>query len=310
MRHIFIVNPISGKGNAEKKILPSIISEAEKKGISYEIHITKCPGDGERIVREFCREAEEGEAEYRLRFYAVGGDGTLNEVVNGLVGCSKAEAALIPVGTGNDFVRNFKNPKVFFNMEAQLEGKARPVDLIHFGNRYAANMVNIGADCDVVVEAGKLRGYPLMGNGLSYLLGIIKVLSGKLGIRMHVETDDGEKRLEDWILLAVGNGQYCGGGFRGVPKATINDGYLDLSMVKWMNHWNVLQILPKYRQGTHLDSKQGEKYVEYRKCRTVTIKPETFMQASIDGEIESLGETTFTIAPEAILFSVPAGGDE
>lgn len=309
MRHIFIVNPVSGKGDGKKRILSSIITGAEEKGISYEIHITRCPGDGKRIVRELCRESEECEKEDLLRFYAVGGDGTFNEVVNGLMDCGKGEAALIPTGTGNDFVRNFKNPKAFLDIKGQIEGEARRIDLIRFGNRYAVNMVNIGADCDVVAEAGKLRGYPMMGGGFAYFLGIVKVLAGKLGIRIGVETDDGMKRLEDWILLAIGNGQFCGGGFRGVPRAVIDDGYLDLSMVRNINRKQILRILPKYHRGTHLNSKLGEKCVEYRRCKSVTIKPETFMRASVDGEIECIGKTTFTIVPKAIRFSVPSGSD-
>ena len=87
------------------------------------------------------------ESSERLRFYACGGDGTLGEVVNGAAGQVNAEVGLIPIGTGNDFVRNFADAGDFFDIEAQVMGEARAIDLIKCNDRYGINVVNVGFDC-------------------------------------------------------------------------------------------------------------------------------------------------------------------
>ena len=100
MKHIFLINPAAGKkGNAESIIRPQIEDYCGKEGLDYEIYVTKCQGDAQNYCREH---AKSGEA---LRFYACGGDGTLYAVVNGAYGYPNCEVAVIPLGSGNDFVR-------------------------------------------------------------------------------------------------------------------------------------------------------------------------------------------------------------
>ena len=124
MKHIFLINPAAGKkGNAESIIRPQIEDYCGKAGLDYEIYVTKCQGDAQNYCREH---AKSGEA---LRFYACGGDGTLYEVVNGAYGYPNCEVAVIPLGSGNDFVRLFGTKEQFCNVEAQVTGI--PLSLIH-----------------------------------------------------------------------------------------------------------------------------------------------------------------------------------
>ena len=150
MKHIFILNPAAGKGTAEAKILPGILAAAKSADIDYEIHRTINAGDACRFVQNRCL----SEAERALRFYAVGGDGTLNEVINGAYGFVNAEIGLIPAGTGNDFPRIFKHPEYFSDISKQLTGQAHTIDLIRYNDRYLINMMNIGLDCAVVAKTG------------------------------------------------------------------------------------------------------------------------------------------------------------
>lgn len=117
MKHIFLINPAAGKkGNSESIIRPQIEDYCGKNGLDYEIYVTKCQGD----AQNYCAErAKSGEA---LRFYACGGDGTLYEVVNGVFGNPNCEVAVIPMGSGNDFIRLFGTKEQFCNVEAQVTG--------------------------------------------------------------------------------------------------------------------------------------------------------------------------------------------
>lgn len=154
MKHIFIVNPAAGSGESEKKILPKIRKVSEELGIEYEVHITL---SGEETTAYTLHRAEKGD---EVRFYACGGDGTLNNVLNGMIGFQNTQLAYIPCGTGNDFARSFTENDYFLDIKRQIEGDPTYIDAIRFNDAYAINMFNIGVDCDVVVEVDKLKKAP------------------------------------------------------------------------------------------------------------------------------------------------------
>ena len=113
MKHIFIINPAAGKENASEKICAAL--DAMSKSVDYEIYQTQAPGDATAYIRNYCMNSTE-----RMRFYACGGDGTLNEVVNGLVGFEHASLGCYPCGSGNDFVKYYGGKKHFLNVESKL----------------------------------------------------------------------------------------------------------------------------------------------------------------------------------------------
>lgn len=337
MKHIFIMNPAAGKGKAGRIFLPEIIKTAKKMGIDYEIHRTIAPGDAQRFVKGRCETREtDQETEKELRFYACGGDGTLNEVVNGAYGYDHVEIAMIPAGTGNDFPRYFGELKYFEDIEKQILGTARPVDLIRYeafipnpvtGSlsseldtifdsdpepvvRYCVNMFNIGLDCSVVDKVAKIKEYPLVPGPLAYGLGVGIVLGKKEGVNLEICLDNGEIYNGSIMLTAIGNGSYCGGGFKGVPRACVDDGLMDVSIIGNINRRTFLSLLGKYRKGTHLEDPAVESFLTYRKCKRLTIKPQDTVRLCTDGEISIVGETTFEIISEAIKFSVPRGCEE
>lgn len=337
MKHIFIINPAAGKGRSEKTFLPKIIETAKETGIDYEIHRTMAPGDADRFVRGHCdaeKEAGSGNSadENLIRFYACGGDGTLNEVVNGAYGFQNAEIAMIPAGTGNDFPRNFRNPKYFEDIRRQIQGRAKPIDIIRYtadvpGNssessprdfdiyescpdpvvRYGINMFNIGLDCNVVDKTAEIKMHPFLPGLLAYGLGVGIILLRKEGVNLELHFDDGEVLGGDIMLTAIGNGCFCGGGFKGVPEASLEDGLIDVSVVGNISRRKFLSLIVKYRKGTHLKDPAVTEFLTYKKCKSLKMIPSKPVKFCTDGEIMMVGETIFEIVTGGINFSVPQG---
>ena len=342
MKHIFIMNPAAGKGKAGKVFLPKIIETAKRMGIDYEIHRTMAPFDAEHFVKGRCEalEAQQGSDE-TLRFYACGGDGTINEVVNGAFGHKNIEIAMIPSGTGNDFPRSFGEMKYFEDIERQIRGTARAIDVIRYeatppspfsGSftgaeldalyesdpdpvvRYGINMFNIGLDCNVVDEVAKVKAYPFVPGPLAYGLGVGIVLGKKEGVDLEICLDNDEIYDGPIMLVAIANGRYCGGGFNAVPRASLDDGLIDVSIVGNINRRMFLSLIGKYRKGTHLEDPATKGFVTYRKCRSLTIRLGSTQGNAVklctDGEVSMVGETSFEIIPRAINFSVPQGCEQ
>ena len=360
-RHYFLLNPAAGQGKAlglEKKIWKA----ADEVGIEPVIHITKYPGEAEEYIRSVCEEVfgendqlfSPGEEERSeganpgstpgsvLRFYACGGDGTFNEVVNGCygfmsekdgrdkaddgnAGCGRGfdrgniEVANIPVGTGNDFIRNFDDAGDFSNIALQLRSSARPCDLIRYSGmcdgayttKYSANMFNIGFDCNVVDKTDSLKKKPLLFGPMAYLAGVGIMLIRKEGADLKVEFDDGFVYDGKMLLIAIANGCFCGGGVKGIPKAVTDDGLIDVSLIKDTSRRNFVRLFPKYSKGTHLEDPRTDELIIYKKCKSLTVTPNNDeMKLCIDGEISMAGEMKFEIVPGAIRFVVPDHKEE
>ena len=129
MKHVFIINPKSNSEAFTEKFRHKIEGLCVNRGLEFEIKSTAKNFDAENFAREA---AEKGDA---VRVYACGGDGTVNEVVNGIFGFKNAELAVIPIGTGNDFIRTFGDIKKFFDIETVIDSEARPIDAIKINDR-------------------------------------------------------------------------------------------------------------------------------------------------------------------------------
>lgn len=308
MKHIFILNPVAGKGKSESHYLPLIHSVAKELKVEYEIHRTINVGDGERFTKTRCLERK-SEAE-GLKFYACGGDGTLNEVVNGAIGHKNVEVGFIPAGTGNDFARNFENSKDFSNIKKQIRGKGKPVDLLRYSidgkaSKYCINMFNIGFDCNVVIKMEELRKFDFLKGSSAYAAGVGLELIKKKSLELTITLDDGQEKKSEILMMAMGNGKYSGGGFKGLPEASLEDGLMDVSIVKNITRRELIGLIGYYRKGTHLTTKLGKRIVTYEKCRKIEIKDEKEFSICIDGEVDQGNILQVEIEPRGILFSVP-----
>jgi len=304
MKHIFIVNPNSGQGDIQKKL----VYDLKKRELDF--YLTKYPGDGEKYIKKMCA-ANPAE---KIRFYSCGGDGTLNEVVNGIFGFENVEAAAVPTGSGNDFIKNFGIPfENFKDIDKQLSGSAVTVDLIKYQEsakdsevRYAANMFNIGFDCNVVIRVADVKKLPFVRDSLAYMLSIFLTLIKKEGADLIIDFEDGTNYRGYVLLTAIGNGAFCGGGLKGVPEANLNDGVMDVCIIKNISRRTALPLLPKYANGTYLKDKKIKDYIIYKQCKSFTIRGfEERWNLCVDGEIKTAGEIKFEIVPDAVRFSLP-----
>ncbi|MCI7145700.1 MAG: hypothetical protein MR991_04605 [Clostridiales bacterium] len=318
MKNIFILNPHSGRKKADNGIIREIRDVSDELGMDSEIYFTRSKGDGERYIREMCRKYENtGEA---LRIYGIGGDGTVNEVANGAVGFDNVEIGVIPMGTGNDYIRNYGDPEKFMDVRNQLLGESVRSDLIHYRAEYegeitegyCANMFNIGFDCNVVDMTDTVKEWPGVGGSLAYLISVFIVLGKKRETNMRIEFEDGSVRDGRVLLISIANGCYCGGGIKGVPKCILDDGLMDVSIVRsGITRSQFVRIFPKYQKGTHLEDKLVQKLraIEYRKEKSMKLvagDPEG-IRLCVDGEISSQQSVEFRVKEKAVRFILPAG---
>ena len=313
MKIIFVINPKAGKGKGIDKLTEKIRSASDKTGIKADIYMTEAAGDAEDFADLMGKETEASGEEVRL--IACGGDGTLNEVLNGAIKYENLTVGVVPIGTGNDFCRNFPDDGDFLDMEAQLTGKVIKSDAIRYSGlmagkeqtRYCANMFNIGFDCNVVDLTAKLKTYRLIAGSFAYLLGVAITFIKKKGAKLRVELD-GEV-IEDGSLLltAIANGGFCGGGVHSSPYASVTDGIMDVNVIYNVSRWQFLKKFPYYAKGTHMELPGISDIIYAGTCRKARITPlDGTMRLCTDGEIVDAGTIDFEIVPEAFNLLVPA----
>lgn len=300
MKHYFIINPEAGHGKG-RKMIPKIQKELSGRGISYGIHMTRCPGDAEVFIRE---KAGDGR---KARFYVCGGDGTLHEAMNGAYGFSNVSIGLIPTGTGNDFVKNFAPRDAFFDIKAQMKGTEIPIDLLRVNDNLAVNMVNIGFDCEVAAEASKLKKFPFVRGPLAYWMGLCKRFCGPMGNEMEIFHGKDVIFFGEFLLCTVANGSFCGGAFRSSPYAEIDDGLMGFGGIRKFTKLELLKMLPSYQKGTYLEKMRGNNGVLFKQCKNLEVRARTPLYASVDGEIISFTHLKMKVEPRAATFIMPRG---
>lgn len=314
MKYVFIINPSSGKQKKKKKFLSALKKAAAELGVKYEIYYTKAPKDGERYVRKLCQESLKSEE--RLRIYACGGDGTINELVNGAFGFDNVEIGAIPLGTGNDYVRNYSDAADFFDIKGQLTGESKYSDLIKYKAEYegvitegyCANMFNIGFDCNVVDLTASVKRWPFIKGSLAYMISVAIILIKKKGANLRIEYADGTVIDGNILLIAIANGCFCGGGVKGVPLCELDDGLMDVSVVNDMNRRFFINMFPSYAKGIHLDEPKiaDSGVIKYTKEETLTVTANgENLRLCTDGEITTQKKIEFSMVHNAFKFIVP-----
>jgi YegS/Rv2252/BmrU family lipid kinase len=306
MKHCFIINPASGKSTTKEGLEKRIMETCDKLKAQGYVLETECVGDAQRLVKSFY---DEHDTEDEIRFYACGGDGTLCEVVNGVMALENRDnvsVGVIPVGTGNDFVRNFEPKELFFDIEAQLCGETVKIDLIKCNDFYAVNMINIGFDCQVVVKTSQYKHSKLIPSKMAYIAGLVVTLIKKPGVCMRVSTDGGEASEKKLLLTTFANGQFCGGGFHSNPKADLCDGHLDTLFVNNITRTKFISIVGDYKKGTHITPK-FDKVLKNLKAEVYDIAFDEPTNISVDGEIVKVDGVRLCCERGALSFVMPRG---
>ena len=316
MKHYFIVNPAAGSGKDQEALLPRIMNAAKSWGADYEIHRTSGPGEAVTYARG--RLAETGGEP--VRFYSCGGDGTASEILNGIYGAKDAELAIIPAGSGNDYIRNFGGKECFCDILAVIEGEPTPVDVIEYtytpsgkealgeNTSYALNMINMGFDAKVVRHMERLKNkFFIKGTG-AYVAGVVRELAGYKMSRV-IFRPEGEEAIETDILLAgVGSGRFSGGGFDGIPVAEVDDGLLDLMFIKPITRRKFIKLVGAYHDGKLIGNPDMDGLLFLYKVKSAEIEPITPLVFTADGEINFTAKMlTVSVAPEKVSFVIPNG---
>ncbi len=298
----FILNPKSGRSPKQKKLEQEIKAACTKRQLSYHIYYTTCAGDATEYVKSMVRISAE-----KQRFICVGGDGTINEIANSAPCNPNVEFGVIPSGSGNDFVRNFTNTKLFSNIDAQIDGEVRSFDLIKYNDDYCVNMINIGFDCAAAKEAAHLKRFKWVTPSMSYIMGVVIVLFRKFGTKMKIILDDGEVFEQEFTLTAIGNGRFCGGGFKAIPHAELADGLMEISAVKKVSRMTFLSLVGAYKKGTYISNHRALKYFIHRSVPHFKMEFDVPIPVCVDGEIRGAKNIDFSVVQNAFNFVIPKG---
>lgn len=280
-----ILNPLAGKGRAAK------IKE-DLEGNNY-VYMSESADEASEFIKKSCKENPE------TCFTVYGGDGTVFKAVNALMesGCNKeASLKVVPIGSGNDFVHTF-------------EGKSgeHVIDVMKFNGRYAANVINMGFDCEVVRRAISIKKVPIIPNKFAYYFGVAEELFSKkpMDAKITLTYADGTtETIEDKILLtAIANCHYYGGGFNAAPLAEPDDGLLDVVIVKNVSIPTFIGLVGNYKNGTYVKgdcevTDKFKKFVTYKKC--VAVKVDGCKSVCADGEIFEEDTVEIEVVPRAI----------
>ena len=297
MKHVFVINPAAGKEDSVES-LTALLSGYE----NCEVYATQGPCDATEYIRRRCTE----NPNERMRFYACGGDGTLNEVANGVVGFENASMGCYPCGSGNDFVKYFGGKKVFRDIEALLKAPEEYIDLMRVDGRYAINATHFGFDSSVATVMKEVRRKKFIGGSNAYTTGVVVSLFKAMKNKCRVIADGEDLTPNGEILLCtVANGQYVGGSFRCAPRSLCNDGLLEVCVVRPVSLPTFIRLIKLYSEGLHLESPKFEKYISYKRAKTVEIEATEGFIYSFDGELISSPKFTVEVAPAAIRFAVP-----
>ncbi len=304
MKHLFIINPTSGKGNDKQALGERILKCAKAKGVEAEVRCAEHACDAADYIADFAARYEKEE----IRIYACGGDGTLCKAVNGIMRLENREKislGVLPVGTGNDFVRNFGERELFLNIEAQLDAAPKRIDLLRCNDIYCINMINIGFDCQVVVRTATIKKRKLIPSKLAYIFGLLITLIKKPGTRITLSGDGGETQKKELLLSTFANGGYCGGGFYSNPEASLKDGKVNALFVKNISRTAFLGLVSKYKKGEHLSGKYDH-ILSSEKSSAYHLVFDTPTEISVDGEIFTLDRADIECMKGALSFLVPS----
>ena len=284
-RYMLIVNPEAGSGKT-MKVLPQIENILRTKKIEYEFHFTQEPMHATELVKEIGPKFDV--------IVAVGGDGTINEVINGVPDL-KIPFGMIPIGTGNDFARSCSIPynSIEEAIQILLNHDVKNIDVGEVNGRKFVNVLGMGFEGQVNWNGRKIE---FIKGAFRYILAILYTLFAYKRIPMKLTLD--RKILKDDIyMVSVGNGWNVGGGLQLTPKAKLDDGVFDVCYVKEITRWRIVTNFAKLSNGTITDLNE----VEIFQAKHIKVESTESIPIHFDGEIfeEKYKKLDIKINPKA-----------
>ena len=310
MKYAFVVNPASGQGKHDNDLIPEIEELiAGNPNRDIKVYYTRGEKDATVLADLIAAEADD-----KVVIFACGGDGTVQEVANGIYGHDNAILGIIPVGSGNDFVRelgkNKHNTGDYRKLRNIFDGIPMKMDLIRMSwiengeekSHYITNGINIGFDGNTAILAHDLKRLPLVSGTGSYLLAVASNLAAKKGQKLRITADGKNFHTGELLLATAANGGFCGGGVWSCPRADIHDGLIELLAIKDMTRKRFISLFPKYRAGKLFQIRGLEDFATYTQAKNIIIEPMLgpTMKFVGDGEIFETGVLHIDVMPKAI----------
>ena len=320
--YFIVANPRSDEGRTMFH-LPMLTALFDGAGIPYDTHITTAPQDAYEKTFAFCKNVSDIKG-----IIGIGGDGTIQEIVAGMTaafpslqgGKIPVPLGILPSATGSDFVSTLEGSKYFAKakygkiteevcrslFEAVLDRRYRAVDVLTAGGMAFLNLGHLGLDTRIVQNAAALK--QTFGQ-YAYFAATFKCIARHKNIRLSIETAveaDGDtvgesasdRREDEYVLVAIANGQYYGGGMRVCPDAKIDDGKITLCRIRAMGSFKAMLVFPPFILGKH----EFLKSVSFMECDSVKITlPSGAETLCLDGNLYPCeGEIEFKILPQAL----------
>ena len=296
MKVTVILNPYANRWGAQAK-MPAVQAALEGAGLTYDLVVTKAPGEATHQARQAAEQGVDA-------VVAAGGDGTVSEVVNGLIRAAEGEITrpmgILPIGTGNDFSDMLGVPRDLEEAAAVIAaGASRRVDAGRVNDRFFNNNCALAMEPMVSIENARMQR--LSGN-LRYVAALVKSLLKLRAWRMHIRWDDGEHE-GPMYLLSICNSPRTGGVFYMSPGASLDDGLFDFVFAPEMPKWRVLSIVPGLFTGRHIN----HPLVTHGRTGRLSVESDPGTPIHADGEIVSESEqrVEYEILPGRLRVLVP-----
>lgn len=297
MKHLFIINPAAGSSDGTEKYRKQITSVCDLKGIDYRIEVSAAPGDCTRIAREAAQSGEE------YRIYSCGGDGTLNEVVAGVVGYDNVSVTMFAGGSGNDFIRIFNETEPFRDLSRLLDYEETTFDLMRCNDDISLNICSVGLDARIGTDVANYKRIPLLSGFRAYAVSAI--VNTIRGVSEHYVVEiDGQRIDAKQTLICVCNGRFYGGGFNPVPEADPADGKLEVLLIRDVSRLKVAEVVGKYKNGLYAKYPDLIRHYTTDRVKIFCDKPTSI---NLDGELRTAQEVEISLATEKLRFFYPKG---
>ncbi len=295
--YLAIVNPAAGGGRCGRRA-PAVVDRLRQAGLTVEVRETAAMGDATNMARA-------AYASGTRRFIAFGGDGTCCEVLNGLApeglepaADKRASLAVMPLGTGNSFLREFTEDGAEHTQRALTTGRRRDCDVLLLthaeGRIHFANLLGFGLAADVTLDTqrGRLKRW---GNA-GYVLGVLLAVARMRYKRLPLSVEGGALEADPVTILCVCNTRYTAGAMMMAPEASVDDGLADLIRAEPIGRLGVMRVFPKIYRGTHLEHPA----VTSRTTHRIDFAVDEPVDLMVDGEAHNLVPRSIEVLPGAL----------
>jgi len=305
---LFIINPVSARGATERAWVEAR-RDIATTGLVFDEHFTTRAGEATEVAREALKRG-------MTRVVAVGGDGTLSEVVNGYFDDSgrainsSAAVGLLPSGTGSDFRRSLGMSGRRDSIRLLIDAETRLLDVARAefqspegakASRFVINVASFGLGGDVSALVNRWRSSlpRWVGGSARFAAAALAALGRYKNVRVSLQLDGHEMEIESNLIVAA-NGRFAGGGMLLAPHAELDDGLLDVVITDKATRFDVIRELPRIQRGAHLKNPK----VSERRAREVSINSDEPMAIDLDGEMVGFTPARLRVLPGAIRFLV------